>query len=389
MSELERANALYDLGRLDEAEERARVVLASAPDDAEALDLLSLILLHNGRWAELDDVAGALLRSAPESARGPMFRAIALGNLDQVERAVELGRIAVGRAPDDPIVVGQFAEILVAVDRPDEAETTIRHALELAPGQASLHRMHAFVLTAADRLDEARAAAQEAVALDPMEPDSHLRLADVLTRQGNLAEAEQEFLAALRQDPSQANLETVLQSLGNAGVPSALGPLLAKIAAAMGLSMPDDLASIRVDVACAMRDAGRYEDAFALASSVLADGFHDLRAYSAALVSAWNIDEYAAGLDLARDASARFPQTPLPLWFQSVFLLALERPAEAVDVAREYVRQAPDAADGYTALGRALLDCGRVDEAVEALTEGLRLAPEDVQLQEYLAEAKG
>ncbi|TDQ05936.1 tetratricopeptide repeat protein [Labedaea rhizosphaerae] len=387
--EFAKAGALYDLGRYDEAEERLRALLAVTPDDVGTLDVLALILLHGNRWSELAAIGAELMRVAPEYARGPMFRAIATANLGQVGPAVEFGRLAARLAPDDPIVIGQFAELLVAAELHEEAAAAIGRALELAPGQASLHRMHARALRAAHRLDDARAAAQEAVALDPMHPDSHLVLGDVLARQGKLADAEQEFVAALRQDPSAENLEAVVRTLADTGIPAQLEPLLARIAAAMGLSMPDDVAELRADVARVMRDAERYEEAFALASSVLRGGYHDLRAYSAALTSAWHLEKYEEGLALALDARARFPGTPPLLWLHSLFLLALSRLEECVAVARAYVALAPDAADGYTVLGRALLDLGRRDDALEAITEGLRLDPDDEQLREYLTEAKG
>lgn len=387
--ELTKAYALYELGRLDDAEHRARALLAVTPGEPDTVNLLGLVALCRERWHQLDELGRELMRVAPESARGPMYRAIALANQQQIEQAVEFGRAAARLAPDDPVVVGQLAEILVAAGAGDDAEATIRRALELAPGKAQLHRLHAVVLVALGRLDDALAAAQEAVALDPMHADSHLRLGDVLLRQGNPAVAEQEFMAALRQDPSAENLEAVLRSLADAGIPSQLEPLLGKIAAAMGLSMPEDVSVIRADLACLMRDKERYEEAYALATSLLRNGFHDVRAYSASIVSAWHLERYGDGLTLARDARAHIPETPQILWLESLFLLALGRYTESAEVATRYVTLAPDAADGYTVLGRALLDSGRKAEAAAALTEGLRLDPNDAQTQEYLAEALG
>jgi tetratricopeptide (TPR) repeat protein len=62
-------------------------------------------------------------------------------------------------------------------------------------------------------------------------------------------------------------------------------------------------------------------------------------------------------------------------------LLALGRPAEAVDALREAVRLRPDYTAAHRDLGRALLESGRPDEAAHALERAAQVAEETRDLQ--------
>jgi len=157
-------------GRLPQAEQIYRQLLAQQPAHAVAMHHLGVIAHQTGR----NDVAIDLLR-----------RAVAL-NPNWHEAHSNLGNIL----RED----GQL----------DEAIAACRRAIALRPDYAEAHNNLGFALKAKGQFDEAIAACRQAIALRPYFADAHNNLGNALRDMGEIDEAILAYRAAVGLSPNSA-----------------------------------------------------------------------------------------------------------------------------------------------------------------------------------------
>ena len=189
------------------------------------------------------DVAGALrqltaaVAAAPGSAEAHRILGTAYRLDDQLERSVEAYSTAIRLAPTDERARIGLADVLIDMERLDDAERALRETIQAVPqgvlghyrlgrllqargnyaealtelesaarstplvGQDPLHEMVALLY--ANQADFARAvtALRQQVAVNPGNADAHRRLGDSYVRLGRADEALTEFTAALLVDP--------------------------------------------------------------------------------------------------------------------------------------------------------------------------------------------
>lgn len=143
---LETARSLHGQGRLAEAEAAYRALLAEAPDDPNALQLLGVLLTQRG-----DPARGveAMCRSLAIQPGQPVVYAN-LGNaqvaLDAHEAALESYERALEALPDyAPAHYGR-GNALFALRRYAAAEASYRRATEIVPGFIAAQQRRAQVL---------------------------------------------------------------------------------------------------------------------------------------------------------------------------------------------------------------------------------------------------
>jgi hypothetical protein len=133
------ARAHEENERLAEAESMLARVLAVAPDHADALHLLGIVLYKLDRHAE---ALPAMRRALELGIDTPLYyRNItelyrALGELDQAEAAA---RRAVALSPADPVALVNQGVVLADLCRPREAIDCFRRSLALNPAQPGAH----------------------------------------------------------------------------------------------------------------------------------------------------------------------------------------------------------------------------------------------------------
>ncbi len=125
--------------------------------------------------------------------------ALSAGNLDKAE---EFLSASVASAPDNPLMLNDYAEVLRLKKRYAEAETCARRAIKNAPQlHLALDTLGTIVMESGDtaRLPEAEEYIRKACLLSrESEPRLLLSLARVLSRQGKDAEAKEALLKAKR-----------------------------------------------------------------------------------------------------------------------------------------------------------------------------------------------
>ena len=167
-------------GRNREIATRCRSVLASQPDDIEALNFLAAALLAQGESHEGIAWLRRIIQLAPDAADTHANLAYVLAATGDPQGAIENYRHAVRLRADNPNVWTSFAALLKALARYDEAESCCRAGLQANAGHAALHRTLAGVLFEQGRVDAAIAEIRAALALNPDAPAAHSELLRML-----------------------------------------------------------------------------------------------------------------------------------------------------------------------------------------------------------------
>jgi predicted O-linked N-acetylglucosamine transferase (SPINDLY family) len=178
------AIAHHQAGRLREAEELYRWVLARDPNCVPALHNLGTVALRSGQT----ELAAQLLG-----------------------RAVEL-------APQDPALHAKLGQVYLTLGRTEEAIGALTRAQSLLPGNAIALANLANAYVTGGRFESARAAFEQALALAPDLVEAHNDFGALLLAHGNLEAARERFqrACALRPDfvPALRNLGLTLSRLG-------------------------------------------------------------------------------------------------------------------------------------------------------------------------------
>jgi tetratricopeptide (TPR) repeat protein len=221
----ERTALLVADGRLAEAVQEARAILALAPDDADAFALLEQDCARRGAWQELlaahQQAAGA--EGASTAFRQHHLRALArLGE----ERAGDLSAaLAAYRAlsaldPSDRDALAQSARLLEASEQWDELaavlESQVRAEVELGPRVELLRRLAH--LHRHQRNDPTAAAAVLAHLLElvPRDRAAESALGRVLVLAGRVEEALYYLEADVQHAPPGARRAEALRAVGRA-----------------------------------------------------------------------------------------------------------------------------------------------------------------------------
>ena len=337
-AEYARAAALFQAGRMAEAERVLRDLVANAPMLVEALQLLGAALSAQGRaleGLEWFDRARLLRAPSPALLHNRAQALFALGRLAEARAEIEQ---ATGVDPASHSAWNLTANVLAAMGERDAAERAYRKALDLKPEHAETHYNFALLLQEGGRLDEAAACYRTALALRPAFAAAHNNLANVLKMSGRLDEALGHYAEAVRLDPQLAdalsNYGTALREADRAG--EAIGLLEA------AARLKPQSAAIHNNLGIAYFERVRFAEAVACYRKALAlnPAFHEARNNLGNALSALGSED------------------------------------EAIACYREVIAQAPDHPDAYSNLGLTLQERGEVDAAIACYERALAIRPD-------------
>jgi tetratricopeptide (TPR) repeat protein len=197
-------------GRLDEAAVVYESILAQSPEEADALHLLGMLRVAQGRasdgiallhraaarvptlpavWYNLgvaltgdgqaEAAAAAFQRAValdPRYADAHFLLAMAAKAAGRVDDAVAGLRAALAANPTDANLLNRLGTAFADAELLDEAEDCLRRAVARAPGDARSQGNLGILLQRRERLDEAVASYRRAAALTPQDPAAHARL---------------------------------------------------------------------------------------------------------------------------------------------------------------------------------------------------------------------
>jgi predicted O-linked N-acetylglucosamine transferase (SPINDLY family) len=203
---------LHQAGRLIEAEQLYRQILAVDPRHPHALNQFGMLAFQTGDF----------------------------------DTAIERIRLAIEFARNQPAFYANLGEAYRLAGRPAEAVESFRHALQLNPGMAPVHMLLGILLHDQEQYAAATRSLREAVRLQPENlraqarlgislerqrlfeeaeacfrrvlqkedtAEVHFRLADILQKQGLLEEARSEYQAVIAREPGHAEAHTNLGAI--------------------------------------------------------------------------------------------------------------------------------------------------------------------------------
>jgi Flp pilus assembly protein TadD/SAM-dependent methyltransferase len=173
------AQDLHQAGRLGEALERYKRILAADPRNGPALHMTGLLAFQNGQH----QVA-----------------------IDLMTNARQIG-------PPSAFLHSNLGLALRAAGRTDEAIASFRRALGLKPDTAETHNNLGMALLEQGEVDAAVKSFSRAAQLNPTLAAAHANLGDALWAQGKLEQAEECYLRAQALDAGDADLFSSLALL--------------------------------------------------------------------------------------------------------------------------------------------------------------------------------
>jgi tetratricopeptide (TPR) repeat protein len=227
----ERALALCDLGRLDDAEEALREALREEPDNPLAHGLLAHVLLDLDRPEEALESASTTISLAPELSFGHVARAQALLSLDRFDEAEASANEAIRCDPEDSDPWVMLTAAHLGRGRWDDAIAAADRALSLEPESETARGMRAVALSLSESGAGWKEAADQTLAVAPDSALAYAFSAQAYLARGGEREAAERFREALRLDPESEFAQEGLADAMKASHPLfrplfTVGPLL-------------------------------------------------------------------------------------------------------------------------------------------------------------------
>ncbi len=328
-------------GRVPEAEQLCRQILARQPAHADALHFSGMMAQQAGR----NDVA-----------------------IDLIGRAIKL-------SPRNPEAHNNLANAFAATGRLDDAIALYRQAIRLKPDFVTAYANLANALRSAGQLDEAIAVARQVVRMRPAAPEAHHDLGRSLKEKGHLSEAIAAYQQAilLKPDFAEAHLSLGLALKANRQDEQAIAsynraiqirPSFLDAINNLGVALRD-IGQLDAAVKC-FREAIRIKPDHPLAYNNLGNTLVDQRRLDEAIAV------YRQAIKIAPGYAG---------WHSNLGNALTEKGLldEAIDAQKQAIALNPKFAGGYNNLGGALQLCGRMDEAIAAYRQALAIDPAYVE----------
>lgn len=211
------AVSAHRAGRVADAQTGYRKVLEINSAHADAMHLLGVVELQEGRSAEAERFVLAALRHRRDAVFLTDLGSVLTiqGKKTQAEVAF---REALGLNPDFAEAHNRLGILLAQTQRFSEAQASFRRVAQLRPDSGEAYSNLGQALSETGRLLEAEAAFRRALQLNPDHAEGHNNLGIVLSKTGRYAEAETAYRNALALKPCYAeahnNLGSLLYAMG-------------------------------------------------------------------------------------------------------------------------------------------------------------------------------
>jgi Flp pilus assembly protein TadD len=202
---LAQAIALHRNGLLAQAEPLYRRVLEASPDQFDALHMLGVIRLQQGRNPEALELIGRALALRPGSAWAHSNMGLVLRALGRHAKAAASFERSVALNPNDVETVSNLGGTLFEMKRYGQALALADRALAIAPASAEALNLRGNVLQETGRLAEALASYDGAVAARPDYAEAYCNRGGALQALNRHQEAITSYQRALALRPDYAD----------------------------------------------------------------------------------------------------------------------------------------------------------------------------------------
>lgn len=213
---LERAIALCELGRLEDADEALREALREDPNDPLTHGIRALVLIDLDRPKEALEAASAAIALEPDLTVAHMARARALLALERFYEAEGSAQEAIRLDPEDADARVLLAFCFIGQEDWAAALAAADTALTLEPESESARGVRALALGMSQGSEDWKQAAAETLAIAPGSSLAHAFAGQAHLMRGGEREAAERFREALRLDPesefAQAGLAEAMKA---------------------------------------------------------------------------------------------------------------------------------------------------------------------------------
>ncbi len=368
-------------GRLEQAAQIYRAILAHDPQHADALHLLGVVAHQQGDHQRAAQLIGQAIALRPGEAAFYSNLAEAYRATGQLDRAVACCRTALALQPGSPEAANNLGLVLLAQGDATAAGAQFRAALRARPDDAMIHNNLGNALRLLGDTAGAVASFHQALQFDPALAEAHSNLGQLLLEQYQAEQALPHCREAVRLRPDlpepHNNLGNVLRELGRLAE--------ARDCYAEALRLNPELALTCSNMGQALQEEGRLQEAVAWYQRGLQREPNSARIVcnlASALEEQGDFDAAAARYRLALQLEPHYAEAHNGLGF---VLHEQGKFPEAVAEYREVLRLKPDFATGYCNLGNILEELGSFDEALAAFREALRRDPNHAGAYSLLA----
>jgi len=202
---LDEALQHHKAGRLDQAGDLYLRALTAAPANTDALHLLAVLRLQQGRHSEAIELNKKAIATKPDYPAAHANLGVALIALGKLDEAVAAFRQAVTIKPDFVEAHCNLATALRHLGKLDEAVDCLQRVIAIKPDFAEAHSTLGSALASLGKFDEAVGSCRQAIAIKPDYPEAHNNLGVALTLLGKLDEAVTAFRQAIALRPDFAD----------------------------------------------------------------------------------------------------------------------------------------------------------------------------------------
>jgi Flp pilus assembly protein TadD len=362
----------HQAGRLQEAEQLYRQILARQPGHVMAMHHLGMIAHQVGR----NDIAVDLLRrvitlnpNLPEAHSN-------FGNVlrieGQLDEAIAACRQAIALRPNYAEAHNNLGLALKDKGQPDEAIAAYHQAIALKPNYAEAHNNLGIALMDKGQLDEATAACRRAIKLKPNYAEAHNNLGNSFQIKGQTEEAIAAYRQAIALRPNYA------KAVGNLGkVLKEKGKLDEAIAAyRQAIVLNPNYAETHNNLGIALTDKGQLDEAIAAYRQAIKLKPNFAEAHNNLGFSLRDKGQHEEAMVACRQAitlKPRFPEAHSNLGNALRDKGLLD---EAIVAYRQAIMLRPGFSEAMSNLGNALRDNGQLEEAVDSYRRAIALKPD-------------
>ncbi|HYV84266.1 MAG TPA: tetratricopeptide repeat protein [Pyrinomonadaceae bacterium] len=290
--------------------------------------------------------------------------------------------------------VGQINEGVSALDRGDKtkAKVIFEQTLKSDPRNVDAHTYLGMIAAEANDLNEAERHFAAAATLAPSEPSTRNNYGAILMRLGRTAQAQAEFEASLKLNPNQPNALTNLAQMyfdrGQLDDLRMARSLLERAGKnSSDAEIPRALLVTRLKLGQVLIEKGFHDEAIAELKTALptsADPIVTAQIY-ATLAEVYEADgHYENAIPAMRLAVQRDPQNEIYHFRYGLLLTDSHAPAAGILRLQEALKQFPNSARLWLALGIAQLTYGQNAEAENSFKQSLALDAKLVPALAYL-----
>ena len=198
---LDEAVAHHQAGRLQQAEQLYRQILAADPDQADAWHYLGLLAYRAGQLDKAIELLSMAIQKVAKNALYHFNLGVVFQKGGRLGEAVESYRRALTISPGHVEAHSNLGNALKEQGKLGQAIASYQKALSLNPNYVEAHNNLGVALKEQGRVDEAVAAYERALRLKPNHVEAHCNLGIALKEQSKLEAATASFEQALSLKP--------------------------------------------------------------------------------------------------------------------------------------------------------------------------------------------